>query len=335
MSLTSRYCSQCGGEIVTRTVDDRSREVCAECGKVFYRNPLPVAASVVLNRDREVLLVKRKNEPKKGMWCLPIGFAELGESIADAARRELHEETGVEGMVLRLLDVDSYGSDFYGDLLIVTFELAKTGGAVCAGDDAEEVAYYSLDRLPTLAFSSNDKALAACIEAYRDTWAIQDSFQHLESDAGEEMLSDTLLRLIADHAEEVARAWLAEVRVNPTTVSYRRIDLEELFERGSQAVAQFGRWLKGDVVGEEVRTFCRALGRERKAQGFALHEVVSSLSLLRKHLWEYARTHGVWERPIDVYRVLELNRRIVVFFDKALYHTARAFEEDDSDATAG
>jgi hypothetical protein len=52
--------------------------------------------------------------------------------------------------------------------------------------------------------------------------------------------------------------------------------------------------------------------------------------LLRKHIWLFARRHGVWERPIDVYRVLELNRRIVVFFDKAMYETTRGFEAADA-----
>ena len=62
------------------------------------------------------------------------------------------------------------------------------------------------------------------------------------------------------------------------------------------------------------------------AGGFAVHEVLSSLTLLKKHVWSYAWNHGVWEKPIDVYRVLELNRRIAAFFDKAMYHTARGFE---------
>ena len=66
MSLRAKYCSQCGAEVVTRMMEDRPREVCSVCGTVFYKNPLPVAASVVLNKDREVLLVKRRNEPKKG-----------------------------------------------------------------------------------------------------------------------------------------------------------------------------------------------------------------------------------------------------------------------------
>ena len=103
-----------------------------------------------------------------------------------------------------------------------------------------------------------------------------------------------------------------------------------MFDRGFTAVSQFGRWLKGNEADAEVRAFYRALGRERREQGFQFNELLSSLTLLRKHVWTYARSYGVWERPIDAYRVLELNRRIALFFDKALYHSARGYEGPDS-----
>lgn len=330
MPLKARYCSQCGGDVAVRLVADRLREVCSACNTVFYRNPLPVAASVVLSPAREVLLVRRKNEPQRGQWCLPIGFAELGETIAQAARRELQEETGVEGRIVRLLDADSFDSEFYGELLIVTFEQANVGGAERPGDDAEEVRYFSLDQLPPLAFSSNEKAVRFCAAAHEEEWAIQDSFTSLQADQGEELLSDALVALVRDHADEVTQLWLEEVRANPTTLSYRRLDPKQLYERGHTAISQFGRWLKGREADAEVRAFYRALGRERQAQGFSVHEVLSSLTLLRKHVWTYTRSHGVWERPIDVYRVLELNRRIALFFDKAMYHTAVGFESEQA-----
>ncbi|UCF35231.1 MAG: NUDIX domain-containing protein [Phycisphaerales bacterium] len=329
MPLNANFCARCGGLIEIRVVGDRPREVCKNCGQVFYRNPLPVACSVVLNESREVLLVKRKREPLKWMWCLPIGFAETGETIGQAARRELLEETGLEGRIVRLLDADSVESDFYGDLLIVTFEQKTVGGTERAGDDAEAIAYFPLNKLPPLAFSSNEKALRFCEEIHREAWAIQDSFESLQADEGQEMLSDGLVMLVKDRAEEVTRLWFDEVRANPTTATYRTVDPVQLFERGFTAVSQFGRWLRGREADDEVRAFYRALGQERKAQGFALHEVLSSLTLLKMHVWTYARNQGVWRTPLDVYRVLELNRRIAAFFDKAMYHTTRAFEEDD------
>ena len=56
MPLRAKYCSQCGVAVTTRPVEERDREVCPQCGTIFYQNPLPVAAGVVLNDKREVLV---------------------------------------------------------------------------------------------------------------------------------------------------------------------------------------------------------------------------------------------------------------------------------------
>jgi ADP-ribose pyrophosphatase YjhB (NUDIX family) len=133
----------------------------------------------VLDDSRRVLLVK-KFPPNEGMWCLPIGFAELGETIAEAALRELLEETGITGRTVRLIDADSWKSTFYGDLLVVTFEVEKLLGLETAGDDAEEVGYFPIDQLPPLAFPSNEKAIRLCADLHREEWAIRDSFQRFQ-----------------------------------------------------------------------------------------------------------------------------------------------------------
>lgn len=311
--------------------------MCPACNKVHYENPLPVAASVVLNPRREVLLVLRAREPQKGQWCLPMGFAEVHETIGQAALRELAEETGVEGRVLRLLDADSYPSGHYGDLLIVTFEIEKTGGVEQPGDDAADVRYFPIGQHPPLAFHSNEKALRVCVAAHMEDWEIQDSFVTLEAEQDKSMLSDALVELIQQNARQIAAEWLEDVRSSPTTRSYCRIDPQQLLERAAAAISQFGRWFKGDEAAEGVRAFYRTLAREREAQGFELSELLSSLMLLKKHVWSFAQQQGPWKRPIDVYRVLELSRLMATFFDRAMYHEARGFgftSGDTADAEA-
>ncbi len=305
----------------------RLRLVCGACDAIFYQNPLPVAASVVLNTRREALLVKRRRPPHQGEWCLPMGFAELDESIADAALRELKEETGLAGQVLRLLAADSLPSEHYGDLLIVTFEIQKLAGHEQPGDDAEEVHYFPIGRHPPLAFSSNETALQACVAVHQEAWQMQDSFIALQREEGQALLSDELVALVQDHADAVAEAWLVEVRMNPTTQAYLRLSDRLLLERGAGTISKLARWLKGDEAADEIKEFYRELGRERHQQGFALQEVLSALMLLKKRVWNAAQREGMFERPIEIYRLLELNRRTAVFFDKAMYHTARGFED--------
>jgi 8-oxo-dGTP diphosphatase len=323
--MKAAYCSQCGGPVEERTVGDRTREVCATCDTIFYQNPLPAAGALVLDEDRRVLLVKRKYPPNEGQWCLPIGFAEMGETIASAALRELFEETGVAGRILRLIDADSWSGKFYGDLLVVTFEVEKIGGEERPGDDAAEVQYFPIDRLPVLAFPSNEKAIRLCADLHRDEWAIHDSFHRLEDGSGAEMLSDTLVGFVGEHADYVARLWLADARSSHTTEGYWRLDADQLLAECTSGLRLLGRWLEGESTEEQIKTHYRDLGDRRRAQGVELHEMLSAIMLLKKQIWRFALSQGLWERPVEQYRVMELQSRFAVFFDKAMYDSARGY----------
>jgi len=325
--MRARYCSQCGHEVATREVAGRAREVCAQCGTVFYRNPLPVAAAVVLDAQRRVLLIQRKHPPRRRLWCLPMGFAELGETIVRAAQRELAEEAGIQGRATRLLTAESLKIKPYGDLLVITFEIEKTGGIEMAGDDAQDWAYFPLDALPRMAFAANQRAIRQCVRAHREPWAIQDSFEHMQQQTHEAMLSDSLVRLISRHARAICDAWLREVRSHPATPSYARVAPSSLRTRAVQALSQFSKWLAGGEEGDESGRFYRALGAERCRLGFALNEVLRSLGLLRRHMLRFALDRGVWHGALDAYTAVELDHRIIGFFDQAVSHAALGYEE--------
>jgi ADP-ribose pyrophosphatase YjhB (NUDIX family) len=87
------FCSNCGAKIVVRVPegDTLPRHVCDTCGTIHYRNPLMVVGAIPEWHD-QVLLCKRAIEPRLGMWTLPAGFMELGESVAQGAIRETLEE---------------------------------------------------------------------------------------------------------------------------------------------------------------------------------------------------------------------------------------------------
>lgn len=89
-----KYCSHCGSEEMVWRVpdgDNRPRHVCEKCGEIFYQNPNIVAGCVPVWEDR-VLLCKRAIEPRFGLWTLPAGFMENGETTTEAAARETWEE---------------------------------------------------------------------------------------------------------------------------------------------------------------------------------------------------------------------------------------------------
>jgi ADP-ribose pyrophosphatase YjhB (NUDIX family) len=91
------YCSDCGASL-RRGIpegDDRLRHICDACGTIHYQNPKVIAGCIPVWQDR-ILLCKRAIEPRLGYWTLPAGFMELGETLAEAARREAREEANVE-----------------------------------------------------------------------------------------------------------------------------------------------------------------------------------------------------------------------------------------------
>ena len=91
-----RHCRNCGAATAMQIPDDgdtKERAICTACGTIHYLNPLPVVGTIPHLGDR-VLLCKRNIEPRLGKWTLPAGFLELGESLAQGAERETHEEAG-------------------------------------------------------------------------------------------------------------------------------------------------------------------------------------------------------------------------------------------------
>ena len=90
-----QHCRVCGAATQYRVPpdDNRERAVCTACGEIHYENPLNVVGTVPVWGD-QVLLCRRNIEPRHGMWTLPAGFMELGESTAAGALRETIEEAG-------------------------------------------------------------------------------------------------------------------------------------------------------------------------------------------------------------------------------------------------
>jgi ADP-ribose pyrophosphatase YjhB (NUDIX family) len=90
-----QHCPACGGRVAyTVPADDnRERAVCTLCATVHYQNPLMVVGTVPVWGD-QVLLCRRAIEPRHGLWTLPAGFLELGESTDVGAERETTEEAG-------------------------------------------------------------------------------------------------------------------------------------------------------------------------------------------------------------------------------------------------
>lgn len=122
-----------------------------------YPRPSLTVDVAVLTRDARprVLLIRRNAEPFAGTWALPGGFVDENERLADAVRRELKEETGVEPAELEQFHTfGDPGRDPRGwTVSVVHLARIKPGEAnAVAGDDAGEIGWFPVDDLPTLDF---------------------------------------------------------------------------------------------------------------------------------------------------------------------------------------
>ena len=122
----------------------------------YPRPALTVDIAIVTLEDRpKVLLIQRKNNPFAGSWALPGGFVDENEPLADAARRELKEETGiVVANIEQLYTSGEPGRDPRGWTVSVVYlsQVDPTQINPQAADDAASVAWFPFDELPVLAF---------------------------------------------------------------------------------------------------------------------------------------------------------------------------------------
>jgi len=90
-----KYCHHCAGPIAHQIPpgDDKLRYCCTRCDVVFYQNPNNVVGTLPVY-DNRILLCKRAIEPRRGLWTLPAGFMENGETTLQGAIRETLEEAG-------------------------------------------------------------------------------------------------------------------------------------------------------------------------------------------------------------------------------------------------
>ncbi|MDD2903626.1 MAG: NUDIX hydrolase [Syntrophales bacterium] len=150
---TYRYCPQCGGELEERLLKpgEPPRLVCQACGFVFYIDPkLAVIGLVPLNGG--LVLVRRAIDPGYGLWVVPGGFVDVGETLEQAVVRETLEETRLQVEVVRLLNIYSYEQSRTVVAAYITRHLA---GELTAGDETLEARVFGPAEIPWMEIPFN------------------------------------------------------------------------------------------------------------------------------------------------------------------------------------
>ena len=141
-----KFCSQCGAPVGLNVPsgDNRPRHVCETCGTIHYQNP-KIVAGCIPEWQGQILLCRRAIEPRYGLWTLPAGFMENGESAVTAALREALEEANavVENPTLYGLYSLTHVSQVY-----LMFRGQLKDGAASPGEESLEVRLFAEDEIP-------------------------------------------------------------------------------------------------------------------------------------------------------------------------------------------
>jgi ADP-ribose pyrophosphatase len=158
-----RFCPACG-TAVTQPGNNPLR--CAQCGFVFYFSPICGVVCIIANAVGEVLMLVRAREPGRGLFGLPGGFVDPGESAEDAARREVREEVNLEVASLHYLGSFPNSYHYKGVTLPVTdliyhCEVHSLDGLHADPAEVSEVRLCrpGPDELRHMAFDSNRRGL--------------------------------------------------------------------------------------------------------------------------------------------------------------------------------
>ena len=148
-----RYCPRCATPLERRLRFGKERPVCPACDWIYFADPKVAAAALVIE-DSRVLLVRRINDPQRGLWSLPAGFVDAGEDPAQAAARECLEETGLQVGITGLLDVIFGQEHPRGAHIVIVYRAEVLGGVLQPDDDVDQADFFNFATLPPLAFRS-------------------------------------------------------------------------------------------------------------------------------------------------------------------------------------
>ena len=129
-------------------------------GGILKKTPTLTVDAIIKTNDDKVVLVKRKNPPYKGWWALPGGIVEYGETVEEAVKREVKEETGLEVEIEKLVNVYSDPNrDPRGHFISICFLCRMIGGTLEAATDAAEVSVFPLKEVRNLKLAFDHKKM--------------------------------------------------------------------------------------------------------------------------------------------------------------------------------
>ena len=150
-----KFCDRCGDSLANKTVDGKQRQICNTCGHTIFLDP-KLAVVVLVSTEGKLVLVRRAIQPALGRWAFPSGYVDRGETVENAAIREVKEETGLAIKITRLIGLYSSASN---PVVLAVYSSEVIGGILYAGSETDAVGKYDPNQLPDLPFEHDHKIL--------------------------------------------------------------------------------------------------------------------------------------------------------------------------------
>jgi hypothetical protein len=140
------------------------------------------------------------------------------------------------------------------------------------------------------------------------------------------VLTGQLVQIIENDSDRIAETWYHEVKDSNYTPSIEKISGEDAVKMATDVYKKLGYWLMR-THGQEVKETYHRFGSQLYWKHFGMEEVVMTLVLIKRYLWLHLLEHGLMTTSLELYQALELNNKVVLYFDRAIYFAIIGYKE--------
>jgi hypothetical protein len=145
------------------------------------------------------------------------------------------------------------------------------------------------------------------------------------------MITERLIKIIEKSGDELTQRLIQDLNAREETRHIRTQRQNRVYSQVYEVYSELNSWLSGGKTKGKIIDHYMELGRQRYNEGIALSEVIMVLLLIKRHLWFFAIEKKVIDPSDTVQDVLELNNRVVLFFDRIIYTVSVGYEREQKE----
>jgi hypothetical protein len=142
------------------------------------------------------------------------------------------------------------------------------------------------------------------------------------------MIYVKIMEVLKAEADQLSKRVVKDLLERGETEYHKKYSADLMYERVFDVYSNLGYWLDRARSKEEVRKHFYDMGKKRFEEGIPLHEVVMFLMLIKRHLWLYLLEKHFFESSYELLKSLEMNNRIVLYFDRGILAATMGYEEE-------